>query len=493
MNMQTAAVTLSDCDREPIHTPGSIQPHGAMLICDLETGMISHASANAGAFFPALPTLIGLTLEAAFGDAIAHDLRNAAARAGGAHISGLQADIALPGRADLVDASIHRHENRIFVEIQPAEMSGRTAQDTLDITHAFVLRLDRESTVDAIAATGAKLIRAMLGYDRVMVYRLLHNGAGRVIAEAKKASLASFLGQHFPASDIPHQARRLYLLNTIRAIANVHYAPSPILPPQNAGEAAIDMSYAQLRSVSPIHCEYLRNMGVAASMSISIIVEGELWGLIACHHDTPKAVAMPLRVGAELFGHYFSLQMLGGNQAQAVARYLLAQRRDRGQHTTGEDVLLDKVRIAPVAFVVFLGNRDHLQHRAATLGQAPAQAGEINRPVIGAHRFEHFDGNNPIELAVRIAVILQADVGRFPAPLSASNSRAWPACAGDRVRPVTRQPRSRIRRCANPPQPQPISSTCSPPRKSSRSMMRSCLAVWAVSNVSHPDRNKAEE
>ncbi len=320
MTIQGEPATLSDCDREPIHTPGSIQPHGAMLICDPETGVISHASANAGAFFQTIMPLVGSTLEAAFGAQATHDLRNAASRAGGAELSGLLVDVTLPGRAESVDACIHRYKNRLFVEIQPAAGKDQNARNTLDVTHALVLRLDRESSVDAIASTGAKLIRAMLGYDRVMVYRLLHNGAGRVIAEAKKASLASFMGQHFPASDIPYQARRLYLLNTIRAIADVRYAPSPILPSQRANEAAIDMSYAQLRSVSPIHCEYLRNMGVAASMSISIIVGGELWGLIACHHDSPKAVSMPLRVGAELFGHYFSLQIaLAEGRAQAVA------------------------------------------------------------------------------------------------------------------------------------------------------------------------------
>ena len=330
MSGRSEPVSLSDCDREPIHTPGSIQPHGAMLICDPETGRISHASANAGAFFPAQTPLLGATLEAIFGEQPAHDLRNAAARAGGAELPGLLTDIAIPGRPGRLDASIHRTKTHVFVEVQPASHNDPTAQNTLDITHALVLRLDRESSVDALASTGARLIRAMLGYDRVMVYRLLHNGAGRVIAEAKKASLASFMGQHFPASDIPQQARRLYLLNTIRAIADVRYAPSPIQPPQRDDEAAIDMSYAQLRSVSPIHCEYLRNMGVAATLSISIIVDGELWGLIACHHDSPKMVAMPLRLGAELFGHYFSLQLaLAEGRAQAIAASTSRAQLDR--------------------------------------------------------------------------------------------------------------------------------------------------------------------
>ncbi|MGO4352759.1 HWE histidine kinase domain-containing protein [Rhizobium sp. RAF36] len=149
----------------------------------------------------------------------------------------------------------------------------------------------------------------MLGYDRVMVYRFLHNGAGRVVAEAKDASLGSFLGQHFPVSDIPVQARKLYVKNWIRVIGDASFVPVPLLPKIAEGDPAVDLSFAHLRSVSPIHCEYLRNMGVAASMSISIVVDGQLWGLIACHHNTPKWLSIPLRVATELFAQYFSLHV----------------------------------------------------------------------------------------------------------------------------------------------------------------------------------------
>ena len=216
--------------------------------------------------------------------------------------------------------------------------------------------LGRETDVDAIARSGSRLIRAMLGYDRVMVYRMLHNGAGLVIAEARAPHQGSFLGQHFPPSDIPFQARRLYLLNTIRGIGDAAYTPVPVLPPLKAGEAPIDMSFAQLRSVSPIHCTYLRNMGVAASLSISIIVEGELWGLIACHHDTPKIVSMPLRIGAELFGRYFSLEIA------------FAERRAQTVAATAAHTQLDEIiaRLKPDE-AVSVSLRDRLPQLAALL------------------------------------------------------------------------------------------------------------------------------
>ena len=132
---------------------------------------------------------------------------------------------------------------------------------------------------------------------------------GQVVAEHKRSDLEGFLGQHFPASDIPQQARALYLRNTIRVISDASGARSSIMPERDASGEPLDLSYAHLRSVSPIHCEYLRNMGVAASMSISIITEGKLWGMIACHHYAPRTLPMCQRVAAELFGEYLSLQL----------------------------------------------------------------------------------------------------------------------------------------------------------------------------------------
>ena len=135
----------------------------------------------------------------------------------------------------LVDLVIHRHKDRTLVEIEPSTEDSPSGRDALDTTQTLIRRIGLESDIDGIAAAGAKLVRAMLGYDRVMVYQFLHNGAGKVIAESRRASLGSFMGQHFPASDIPYQARRLYLANTIRSIGDVSYAPVPLEPPLQAG------------------------------------------------------------------------------------------------------------------------------------------------------------------------------------------------------------------------------------------------------------------
>jgi len=341
-----APVDLTNCDREPIHIPGSVQPHGAMLVCDPDSFEILFASENlqaATGCAQADPT--GLNLAAVVGDEAAHDIRNAAAKAGGSEIAGVVLATCLPGSRQPMDIVVHRYKDRAFVEIEPSD-PGNSGHAALDTTQILIRRIGLESDVAAIAATGAKLVRGMLGYDRVMIYQFLHNGAGKVIAEAKHARLGTFMGQHFPAADIPYQARRLYLANTIRMIGDVSYAPVPLQPPLEPGQAPVDMSFAQLRSVSPIHCQYLQNMGVYASMSISIIVDGELWGLISCHHDAPKVTPLPLRIGAELFGQYFSLQIsLAERRAQIGAANLARDRLDKIiTSLSASDTLADNLR-----------------------------------------------------------------------------------------------------------------------------------------------------
>lgn len=327
MQYDRSKVDLSNCDREPIHIPGSIQPHGAMLVVDPLSHVIVYASDNIRDYLGVNGAIVGEHLGVVIGSQVAHDIANTAAKSGDSHVAGVILDAKLQNGLMPTDATIHRHENRMFVEFEPSA-SQDDAQLALGLTQSMVRRIDRETNVDAMLGTAARIVRAMLGYDRVMVYRFLHNGAGRVVAEAKDRSLQSFLGQHFPFSDIPVQARALYLRNWIRVIGDVDFVPVPLNPPLDVGDTPVDLSFAHLRSVSPIHCEYLRNMGVAASMSISIVVDGELWGLIACHHNTPKVLSIPLRVATELFAQYFSLHLSAAetkaqHMATALARLKL--------------------------------------------------------------------------------------------------------------------------------------------------------------------------
>jgi len=357
MSDERMKIDLTNCDLEPIHIPGSIQPHGAMLVVDPVEFAVQFWSANTAEVTGfAGPIERGMPLVDLIGTRAVHDVRNAAARSGGSEVAGIVLGIGLSHSDALFDATIHRHKDRVFVELEVSTDGARSAKDALDFTQTLIRRIGLETEIDTLARAGARLVRAMLGYDRVMIYQFLHNGAGQVIAEARRPTLNSFMGQRFPASDIPYQARRLYLLNTVRMISDVRYQPVPLTPSLRPGEAPIDMSFAQLRSVSPIHCEYLQNMGVSASMSLSIVVDGELWGLISCHHDSPRATPISMRIGAELFAQYFSLQLaIAERRAQIVASGLARRRLDEIlADLSGNEMLVDGLRANLPAFMALI-------------------------------------------------------------------------------------------------------------------------------------------
>lgn len=347
---QSVAVDLGNCAAEPIHIPGSIQPHGAMLVCESDEATIAFVSANAAALLGLGDTqVLGRSLADVLGVDGLHELRNGLAKVGAPPAAGVLLGFQLPHATTRFDVVAHQHEGRLIVEFERCEASTAAGSDALDIVQTLIRRIGLQSNVDSIADAAARLVHATLGYDRVMVYRFLHNGAGRVIAEAKRADLHSFFGQHFPAADIPQQARRLYLQNRLRVIGDAHYAPVPLRAAALAHSAPVDMSHAHLRSVSPIHCEYLRNMGVAASLSISIVIDGALWGLIACHHDTPKTIPFALRTAAEIFGQYVSMQIAVAQRreelhaAAAAGKKLDALARNFAHEQTLDEALRNRL------------------------------------------------------------------------------------------------------------------------------------------------------
>ncbi|MGX7745515.1 HWE histidine kinase domain-containing protein [Rhodopseudomonas parapalustris] len=298
-------VDLTSCDREPIHIPGRIQPHGCLLACDAQAVRITRTSQNAGAVLGRETPRADEPLAGYFDESDAHALRNALAQATDPKRPALIFGWRDSATGRTFDVSLHRHDGTSIIEFEPA--AADEADNPLRLTRQIIARTKELKSLDEMAARVPRYLQAMLGYHRVMIYRFAADGSGKVIGEAKRSDLESFLGQHFPASDIPQQARQLYLKNAIRVISDSCDSSSPIVPERDASGAALDLSYAHLRSVSPIHLEYLRNMGVKASMSLSIIIDGALWGLIACHHYEPRRVPMAQRVAAEMFADFFSL------------------------------------------------------------------------------------------------------------------------------------------------------------------------------------------
>nr|CAD6415441.1 hybrid sensor histidine kinase/response regulator [Rhizobium sp. Q54] len=312
----TAAVDLTNCDREPIQIPGTIQPHGCLIACDPTGTTVLRYSANAAEMLSVGPLAVGARLEDVFGREVAHTLRNAIATAGDPARPALRHGLQLPA-GHRFDVSVHLHEANAIIEFEPITA---TADQPLEVARMLISRIRNIGKVDQLLERSSRLIHALLGYDRVMIYRFEEDGAGKVISEHKRRDLESFKGQYFPASDIPKQARILYLKNTIRIITDARNERVRLVPERDEADSPLDLSFAHLRSVSPVHCEYLRNMGVGASMSISIIVDGELWGLIACHHYSPKVLSMPQRIAAETFGEFFSLHLGALLQKQVVQK-----------------------------------------------------------------------------------------------------------------------------------------------------------------------------
>lgn len=301
-------VDLTNCDREPIHIPGRVQPHGVLLACDTDLSVVRRHSLNACAML-GLPfqDINDRKLEDILGPDNTHDVRNALLRSVDPARPGLIFAMQLPGQDVAFNTAVHQYKGNAILEFESAQ--GASGNSPLEIARALIARLNQVTKVDDLCSRTARYLRGALGYDRVMIYRFAHDGSGKVVSEAKAPQLETFLNRHFPASDIPQQARELYLRNTIRVISDASGAFVDIEPSIDASGNPLDLSFANLRSVSPIHCEYLRNMGVSASMSISIIVSGRLWGLIACHHYSPRPLPMPIRVAAELFGDFFSLHL----------------------------------------------------------------------------------------------------------------------------------------------------------------------------------------
>jgi len=329
-SVEFGAADLTSCDREPIHAPGAIQPHGVMLVIDRRDLAIRQFAGDTQFLLGVEPRrMVQLTLFSLFKDLdllpILERLRVPATRVAANIVLGLNTRTgALP-----LDATIHANGDVAIIELEPTRRATLAHGDALAQVKNMLGALQRASDVEAFCQIAAAEVRAVTGFDRATVYRFLPDGSGKVVAEDKAEGVESFLGLHYPASDIPSQARALYKRNWLRMIPNADYTPAPLEPaiPTNS---ALDMSDCALRSVSPVHLEYLRNMGVTASMSISIVIDDELWGLIACHGYTQHYVAADLRIACELFGRIFSLQLEAKLEADAAERRTAARRVQQG-------------------------------------------------------------------------------------------------------------------------------------------------------------------
>jgi diguanylate cyclase (GGDEF)-like protein len=308
---ETSTVTSHEqCAREQVHLLGHIQPHGLLFALSEPDLVVRHVSAN-------IPAVLGISPEKLLGGSFQAVLQTRQfesfqyqALSGeplGATLVSLQA-----GKRTLeMQSMAHRQDGALIVEMEP--VGGAYSPRSLDIDAHLrfpLIRMEGASCIVELCQLAAIEIRRLSGFDRVMVYRFDAEANGEVIAEVVGDSLVSYLNLRFPASDIPPQVRPLFLINPLRMIADVSAAPVPVVPSIGPSTGRpLDLTCSLLRSAASVHLEYLRNMDVQSSLTISIVVDGRLWGMIACHHPTPRWVDRSTRSVCGLLGQTLASQV----------------------------------------------------------------------------------------------------------------------------------------------------------------------------------------
>jgi two-component system, chemotaxis family, sensor kinase Cph1 len=314
-------VDLTTCDREPIHIPGSIQPHGVLLVVDRYGFAVEQVAGDTRSLLGFSPDeILRNSVCALFEPEIGIFIRSQLSTATSLLAPIIRLGIASRRSKQPLDLTLHSQGQTSIFELELA--SPRTATlvvEPIAQLKTLVAAVQATTSVDECCVAAAQALRAATGFDRAMIYRFLPDGSGMVAAEDATNGLESFLGLHYPASDIPKQARELYRRNWLRTIPDIAYVPQPLVPEKNPRTGQpIDMSHCGLRSVSPIHLEYLRNMGVCATLSASIVCRDQLWGMLVLHHYTPRYPAAELRIVCETFAQILSLQLEAGLKAESA-------------------------------------------------------------------------------------------------------------------------------------------------------------------------------
>jgi two-component system, chemotaxis family, sensor kinase Cph1 len=314
-------VSLTNCDREPIHIPSAIQSHGVLLTFSEVSLVILQISRNSEVFLGKKPDallgrLLSILMQPEQIEAI-QDCLNAEFES----VNPLRLILSVAGKEQMFEGVVHRTDGVVILELERSiEQQSVNFFDFYKFVKSPINHLQRTASLVELVKQAVIAIRNITGFDRVMLYRFNKDGSGNVIAENKCEEVESFLGLHYPATDIPQQAKELYRLNLLRIIPNTLYERVLLEPALNplAGKA-LDMSFSTLRSVSPLHTEYLSNMGVSASMSISILRDRQLWGLIACHHNSPKKLSYETRTICEFLGQVISSEIISKVDAEELA------------------------------------------------------------------------------------------------------------------------------------------------------------------------------
>lgn len=310
----TTRLDVASCADEPIRVPGAIQPHGWLLVLDATGQQVAAYSENWQQLLDA--PVDASTLQRLLAPLALRPQRLVEGE-GPMSIGVLE----LAGRR--LHTSAHRLHAHIHLELEPDATDFGAQAPIYSLARHVVPQMQRTDSVDQVCRVVAAEMKRLTEFGRCLVYRFDAEGHGEVLAEALEPGYQSYAGHRFPASDIPAQARALYITNHLRLIPDAGYQPVPVrLADGRSAALSLDLSQAALRSVSPVHLEYMRNMGTAASMSVSIIVRGELWGLVSCHHHSPRHLPYQTRMACEHLGQLLSLQIEAKEENELVSEQL---------------------------------------------------------------------------------------------------------------------------------------------------------------------------
>ncbi len=394
-------VNLENCVDEPIHIPGTIQPFGFLLALKAPDLLIDFCSANTFDFCGlTYEQLLGKSFEEVFGA----EQASAVKRYVLAHENIPGAPLALALMNKVFTCTIQVSPDQYLLEFEQQQEGKLQVADLYNQAKQLAVYMQSAGTLKMLCQSVADETRAITGYDRVMIYKFDENYNGGVIAESRCESVEPFIGLHYPHTDIPAQARELYLTNLFRVITDVNDKPVPIYTIADLPGKNLDLSMSVLRSVSPIHIQYLKNMGVGATMSVSLKHHDKLWGLIVCHHYSPMYLTSDVRVAAQLQAHFLSSQI---SVREVAEEYELAKKINSSLDElvslifSGDDIPIDSLihqkellTICNASSVIVV-----LNDEIYSQGNVPAEA-EIRKLINWLHTYNSRTGFSTSNLSL---------------------------------------------------------------------------------------------
>jgi diguanylate cyclase (GGDEF)-like protein len=391
-DVATRSTPLTDCDREPIHVPGHIQPQGVLVATHPNSLRVSHVSAN---FEASVGLPVAEALDAELGALLGPELLSEvnALLESGTYTPSNVLTMTLPIPTNPVrSVTAHRYKGRTIIELELPPTST-DHERFLALAHGIMVSLRNAQTVEQLCALATREVRRLTGYDRVIIYQFDPDGHGSVVAEDRESTLEPLLHLKYPASDIPQQARQLYVKQRVRSIPDMEYVAEGLLAAPGAADALeLDMTYCSLRGVSPVHREYMRNMNVRATLAISLLPDSELWGMMVCHHRSPLVQPAEIRAFCDVVGQLLSVLLQKVAEAEELATRMrrlrcIADLRSELENSDNLAGTLRKQSAALLDLVHAGGALIRLGEETVMLGDAPAA--EIAGPIVEILRQDH--------------------------------------------------------------------------------------------------------